>query len=154
MMMPGVVVRVAGGHTGWLKVSRRSLYSVLTDHHHSSWLLRDVIITIWPLGDDHHPFSSYWSWLLGDHHPLSLGGPCSDHLWSLPFLSWVIITILINKHTCWIYNLIITIFTRDHRQSQASSDDECHFCSAFIFQDPCKDSFLITASSNIIFSCI
>ena len=22
------------GHTGWLKVSRRSLYSVLTDHHH------------------------------------------------------------------------------------------------------------------------
>ena len=24
------------GHTGWLKVSRRSLYSVLTDHHHSS----------------------------------------------------------------------------------------------------------------------
>ena len=29
------------GHTGWLKVSRRSLYSVLTDHHHSSWLLGD-----------------------------------------------------------------------------------------------------------------
>ena len=24
------------GHTGWLKVSRRSLYSVLTDHHHWS----------------------------------------------------------------------------------------------------------------------
>ena len=24
------------GHTGWLKVSRRSLYSVLTDHHHPS----------------------------------------------------------------------------------------------------------------------
>ena len=24
------------GHTGWLKVSRRSLYSVLTDHHHRS----------------------------------------------------------------------------------------------------------------------
>ena len=31
------------GHTGWLKVSRRSLYSVLTDHHHSSWLLGDHI---------------------------------------------------------------------------------------------------------------
>ena len=24
------------GHTGWLKVSRRSLYSVLTDHHYWS----------------------------------------------------------------------------------------------------------------------
>ena len=24
------------GHTGWLKVSRRSLYSVLIDHHHWS----------------------------------------------------------------------------------------------------------------------
>ena len=29
------------GHTGWLKVSRRSLYSVLTDHHHWSRLLCD-----------------------------------------------------------------------------------------------------------------
>ena len=95
------------GHTGWLKVSRRSLYSVLTDHHHWSWLL----------GDHHYLFLIITIWLLGDSHTLSLGDPCSDYRQHCldHYHLWVIITIpvLVKRLTCWIHYLIITIF-RDH----------------------------------------